>query len=167
MCADNNTIILESSIFGTIVGNTKKVNTKINICKKEKKNILSDEEHKKKLETKQKRKKEKKIRRTEKKSKISDIDIIKFYYKDNKDYLKNEKSIKNVYLSYSDYVLTNYTKSTDKESNEPINEYKFRVHIRKNGYCNSCNLLQSSPDKWCNKCKKNNGIIKDKKEKYI
>lgn len=70
------------------------------------------------------------------------MDYLKKYWKENREFLYNEKSIKKIY--------ENYKKTTET----PVNEYRFRSFIRKNGYCNSCN-----EEIMCKKCTKNSVLV--------
>jgi hypothetical protein len=61
------------------------------------------------------------------------------FYNANKSGLTDIKSIKIIYKMYVEYM----------GSETPINEYIFRTHLRKSGYCNSC-----TSKKMCKKCER-------------
>jgi hypothetical protein len=61
----------------------------------------------------------------------SSVEYVKKYYNTYKEYLTTEKSIKKVYEHYIEYMTLTYP------SIPLINEYKFRTHLRNNGYKNS------------------------------
>jgi hypothetical protein len=78
---------------------------------------------------------------------ISNIDVVKKFYNEHKEFLAIEKSIKKVYNKYKEYIIQKYPLNL-------LNEYIFRTHLIKNGYCNSCGSLKK-----CKKCIKLSGVL--------